>query len=66
MRPRLLQRSPLPHQRPRPGAVQWARPVDHQDLTDQVRFELVAALGPTGPMDVDVRADEGRITLSGT
>ncbi|MET8703513.1 CBS domain-containing protein [Kitasatospora sp. NPDC004723] len=39
--------------------------VDDRDLADQVRFELVAVLGPAGPMDVDVRAQDGRITLSG-
>ncbi|MEV0189601.1 CBS domain-containing protein [Kitasatospora purpeofusca] len=39
---------------------------DDRDLADRVRFELVATLGPAGPMDVGVLADEGRITLSGT
>ncbi|MFD0274629.1 CBS domain-containing protein [Kitasatospora sp. NPDC127111] len=36
-----------------------------EDLTEQVRFELVATLGPEQAAGVDVRAKEGRITLSG-
>ncbi|MER5352136.1 CBS domain-containing protein [Kitasatospora sp. NPDC002551] len=39
---------------------------EDRELADRVRFELVATLGPAGPTAVDVRAREGRITLSGT
>ncbi|KOV37308.1 hypothetical protein ADK60_04800 [Streptomyces sp. XY431] len=39
---------------------------DDQDLADRVRFELLATLGPTGPADIGVRAEDGRITLAGT
>ncbi|MFD0274271.1 CBS domain-containing protein [Kitasatospora sp. NPDC127111] len=37
-----------------------------EDLADQVRFELLAVLKPEQASAVDVRAKEGRITLSGT
>ncbi|MFI8458539.1 CBS domain-containing protein [Kitasatospora sp. NPDC085464] len=37
-----------------------------EDLADQVRFELLAVLKPEHASAVDVRAEEGRITLSGT
>ncbi|WP_354637168.1 CBS domain-containing protein [Kitasatospora camelliae] len=37
-----------------------------EDLADQVRFELLAVLKPEQASAVDVRAEEGRITLSGT
>ncbi len=37
-----------------------------EDLADQVRFELLAVLKPAQASAVDVRAEEGRITLTGT
>ncbi|GJF34488.1 hypothetical protein KNE206_71880 [Kitasatospora sp. NE20-6] len=37
-----------------------------EELAGQVRFELVAALHPADASGIDVRADDGRITLSGT
>jgi CBS domain-containing protein len=37
-----------------------------EELADQVRFELLAVLRPQQASDVDVRAEEGRITLTGT
>ncbi|WP_329560482.1 CBS domain-containing protein [Kitasatospora sp. NBC_01266] len=37
-----------------------------EELADQVRFELLAVLHPQQASDVDVRAEEGRITLTGT
>ncbi|MGW3044367.1 CBS domain-containing protein [Kitasatospora sp. NPDC001159] len=38
---------------------------DDRELADRVRFELTATLGPSAPMDIDVRSRDGRITLSG-
>lgn len=38
---------------------------DDRGLTDRVRFELVATLGPTAVVDTGVRSENGRITLSG-
>lgn len=37
-----------------------------EDLAHQVRFELLAVLKPEHASAVDVRAEEGRITLRGT
>ncbi|MFE3107263.1 CBS domain-containing protein [Kitasatospora indigofera] len=39
---------------------------DDEDLAGQVRFELLAALSPERTAAVDVRAEEGRIILTGT
>ncbi|MFD9123346.1 CBS domain-containing protein [Kitasatospora sp. NPDC059571] len=39
---------------------------DDDDLAGQVRFELIAALSPPDPAAIDVRAQDGRIVLSGT
>ncbi|GAA2244413.1 MULTISPECIES: CBS domain-containing protein [Kitasatospora] len=37
-----------------------------EDLAQQVRFELLAALGPAYASAVDVHVEEGRITLTGS
>jgi CBS-domain-containing membrane protein len=37
-----------------------------EELADQVRFELLAVLHPDQASAIDVRAEEGRITLTGT
>lgn len=37
-----------------------------EDVADQVRFELLAVLRPPQASALDVRAEEGRITLTGT
>lgn len=39
---------------------------DDRELADRVRFDLTAAIGPGGPVELDVRAEDGRITLSGS
>lgn len=38
---------------------------DDEDLAAQVRFELLAALHPQLSSQIDVRAEDGRITLTG-
>ncbi|MFE0464572.1 CBS domain-containing protein [Kitasatospora sp. NPDC058965] len=38
---------------------------DDRELVDRVRFELAATLGPAAVLGTDLRAEQGRITLSG-
>ncbi|MGW6914193.1 CBS domain-containing protein [Kitasatospora sp. NPDC054939] len=39
---------------------------DDRELADRVRFDLTATIGPGGPVELDVRAEDGRITLAGS